>query len=285
MILNNYRTIQHIREIKEKTLTPERLTEIQKLMTSDTLDNPADEGRFRDNDDVRVIDVVDGEIMHQPPNVSQLPKLIEELCQFVNDDEERMFIHPIIKASIIHFLIGFIHPFVDGNGRTARALFYWYMLKKGYWLTEYLSISSIILKAKTQYANAFLLTETDENDLSYFIQFKIKTMKLAYAGLQKYLQRKIEEKKAATTFLTIGGINERQALLLQELTMEADKVLRVVELENRFGVSNQTARNDLKALKSLGLLKSTKINKKESIFSRSASFESRVEQLKSQSLA
>lgn len=283
MILNNFRTIQFIRETKEQALTPERLTEIQKLMTANTLDNSEDEGRFRDNDDVRVIDVVDGEIMHQPPNVSELPELIGALCRFVNNDEEKTFIHPIVKASIVHFLIGFIHPFVDGNGRTARALFYWYMLKKGYWLTEYLSISSIILRAKAQYANAFLFTETDENDLSYFVHFKIKTMKLAYTGLQTYLQRKFEEKKAATKFLTIGGINERQALMLQELSIEPDKVLRVVEIENRFGVSNQTARNDLKTLESLGLLKSIMINKKESVFSKAADFDNRIEILKHQS--
>lgn len=46
-------------------------------------------------------------------------------------------------------MIAYMHPFVDGNGRTARALFYWYMLKSGYWLTEYLSISRVIAKSKS----------------------------------------------------------------------------------------------------------------------------------------
>lgn len=280
MILNNFNTIQFIRETIHQPLNPQRLTEIQKLMTDKTLENPLEEGRFRDNDEVRVIDAVDGEIMHQPPPVSALPLLIGDLCKFVNGDDEKLFIHPIIKASIVHFLIGFIHPFADGNGRTARALFYWYLLKKGYWLTEYLSISSIILKARIQYANAFLYTETDENDLTYFIQFKIKTLRLAYTSLLAYLERKLREKKAATQFLTIGGINDRQSLILQEISDEPKKVYRVIEIEKKFGVSNATARNDLRGLEVLGLLISFKVNKKEYAFSKSTGFEERIEQLK-----
>lgn len=284
MILNNFNTIQFIRESTSQPMTPQRLIEIQRLMTSGTLQNPVDEGRFRDNDEVRVIDAVDGELMHQPPSVDDLPDLIDQLCKFVNTEEEAAFIHPIVKASIVHFMIGFLHPFVDGNGRTARALFYWYMLRKGYWLTEYLSISSIILKARVQYANAFLYTETDENDLTYFIQFKTKTLRLAYASLQAYLQRKLNEKKAATQFLTIGGINERQALILQEVSEGIDKVYRVIEIEKRFGVSNQTARNDLRSLEVLGLLRRFKINGKEYGFSKSSDFANGLERLKKRSL-
>ena len=154
------------------------------------------------------------------------------------------------------------------------------MLKKGYWLTEYLSISSIILKTRTRYAKAFLYTENDENDLTYFIHYKVKTLELAYASLQSYLQRKLLEKRAATQFLTLGGINERQASILQELVDEPDKVFSVKELESKFNVSNQTARNDLQSLEKLGLLKGSFINKKKQVFSKSESFDQQLETLK-----
>lgn len=280
MIVNNYRTIQYIRETINENLTPEKFLEIQKLITAGTLINPIDEGQFRTNDEVRVIDSVDGEIMHQPPSVKELNKLIDELCVFFNTENEDAFIHPIIKASIIHFLIGYIHPFADGNGRTARAFFYWYLLKKGYWLTEYLSISSIILKTRVQYAKAFLYTETDENDLTYFIQYKIKILQLAYTGLKGYLKRKQNEKSSSSIFLTVGGINERQAMILQELMDDADKILSVKEQELRYGVSNQTARHDLQGLEKFGLIKGSYINKKKQIFSRSVNFLTKVDELK-----
>lgn len=272
MILNNYSTIQLIRNKINEPLSSDLLLHIQKTMTSQTLDNPDDEGRFRNNDEVNVIDITDGEVMHQPPSTKQLDYFLSSFISFFNDEKESTFIHPIIKASILHFMIGFIHPFVDGNGRTARALFYWYLLKKGYWLTEYLSISSIILKSRAQYARAFLYTETDDNDLTYFINYKIKTMRLAYSSLQLYLHRKLNEKKSAAKFLTMGGINERQARLLQELTDNPNKVFTVKEVESLFKISNQTARTDLMGLEKTGWLKTSQPNKKKHIFFRSNKF-------------
>ena len=66
-------------------------------------------------------------IYHQPPGHKELPKLMEKICDFANSEDDE-FVHPIIKGIMLHFLIGYIHPFEDGIGRTARALFYWYVL-------------------------------------------------------------------------------------------------------------------------------------------------------------
>lgn len=181
------------------------------------MDDPDDEGRYRDNNDVNVVDAIDGEIVHIPPGFKEVSVLMDELLHFFNNDDPEKFIHPIIKGCIIHFMIGYIHPFADGNGRTARALFYWYLLKNGYWLTEYLSISRLIVKSKSQYAKAFIYTEVDENDLTYFLNYKMKVMKRAFDSLQEYIQRKIKEKKQSNTFQKIDGVNERQALILKWL--------------------------------------------------------------------
>jgi Fic family protein len=63
-------------------------------------------------------------------------------------------------------MLGYEHPFEDGNGRTARALFYWSMLNQGFWLTEFLTVSKILRKAPAKYARSFLYTEQDSNDLT-----------------------------------------------------------------------------------------------------------------------
>lgn len=273
MVLNNYITIQKILTIKDEALTVEKLLEIHKLVSTDTLDEKEEEGAIRKSDDVNVVDIMDGEIVHYPPHVSELPQLLEDLCEFFNNDNPSLFIHPIIKGCIIHFMIGFIHPFTDGNGRTARALFYWYLLKKGYWLTEYLSISRLILRSKTQYAQAFLYTETDDNDLTYFIAYKIRTMKLAYDSLREYIQRKIEEKKQVSEFLKLEGINDRQALILKWMYEEPSLLLTVKEVETRLAVSNQTARTDLQNLFNEGFLEQIDINKKTVAFGKSAAFD------------
>lgn len=272
MIVNNYQTIKHIVEIKDQPITLERLFEIHKLISNLTLDDNNDEGRFREDNEINVIDVIDGEIVHTPPDFNEIPSLMNELFNFFNSNEGQ-FIHPIIKGCIIHFMIGYIHPFIDGNGRTARALFYWYLLKNGYRLTEYLSISRLIVKSKTQYAQAFIYSETDGNDLTYFITYKIKTMRLAFLSLREYIQRKINEKKQLIKFQKIKGIGERQALIIKWLYEEPDLLFSVKEIENRFNISNQTARTDLTLLVNMGYLEVVELNKKAKGFCKSTIFD------------
>lgn len=272
MIVNNYLTIKHISDIQNESITLDRLFEVHQLITHQTLDDSEDEGTYRKDNEINVVDVVDGEIVHTPPDFNEVPILMDELFNFFNNNDTEQFIHPIIKGCVIHFMIGYIHPFVDGNGRTARALFYWYLLKNGYWLTEYLSISRLIIKSKTQYAQAFFYSEIDDNDLTYFIQYKIKTMQLAYASLREYIQQKINEKRQLFNFQKIKGINERQALIIKWLYEEPDILFSVKEIENRFNISNQTARTDLTGLENRGYLDSIDLNKKAKGFCRSGMF-------------
>ncbi len=188
--MNNFITIQQILSIKDTPLSKDTFVSIHKLVTSGTLSDHDEEGIFRIDDGINVIDTVDGSIVHKPPSYIELDRLMDDLSKFFNEDNATVFIHPIIKACILHFMVGFIHPFVDGNGRTARALFYWYLLRKNYWLTEYLSISRLILRSKAQYARAFQYTETDNGDLTYFISYNLRAMKLAFEELREYIKRK-----------------------------------------------------------------------------------------------
>ena len=274
MIFNNYKTIQKILEIKNENLTINRILEIHKLISAETLHEREFEGAFRKTDDINVVDVIDGEIVHHPPDNSEIEILIDDLCNFFNNDNDTVFVHPIIKGCIIHFMIGYIHPFVDGNGRTARALFYWYLLKKGYWLTEYLSISKLILRSKAQYARAYQYSEIDDNDLTYFIKYKLRTMKLAFESLREYIQRKIEEKRQVAEFIRLGQVNDRQALILKWFYEESSLLLTVKEVESRLATSNQTARNDLQGLALAGYLESIQMNLKTEAFIKSAQFDS-----------
>lgn len=273
MILNNYITIKHIVEIKDEPITTERFLEIHKLISNQTLTDKKDEGKYRKDNGIKVIDVVNGNIVHSPPDYHDISKLMNEIFIFFNKDKNDQFIHPIIKGCIIHFMIGFIHPFVDGNGRTARALFYWYLLKNGYWLTEYLSISRLIVKSKAQYARAFQYTEIDENDLTYFINYKLKTMEMAFESLREYIQLKINEKRKTINYQKIKGINSRQALIIKWLFEEPDIMFSVKEIENRLTISNQTARTDLTELVKRGYLEIIEIDNKTKSFCRTVKFE------------
>lgn len=264
MIINNYRTIKRIVEVKHRPMTTELLLELHKLITLNTLSDPDDEGRFRTDNTVNVVDIIDGEVMHQPPAQKQLPKAMDDLIAFVNGDNQgNQFIHPIIRGCIAHYLIGWIHPFSDGNGRTARALFYWVLLNNDYWLAEYLTISRIILKSRNQYYKAFLYAEADGNDITYFIQYKMKAMRLAFQDLQAYIQRKVKERKKLYEFHKLEELNERQAEILQWMSEDLESISTVKEVENRLGVTNQTARTDLEGLVKLNWLEQIQLNGKK----------------------
>lgn len=261
MIVNNYKTIQYIIDNQNEEITIDRIFEIHYLVTENTLDKK-DCGVYRNSNDVMVMDQITGEVVHIPPSFEKLADMMAALCTFFNINSKDNFIHPIAKASIIHFLIGYIHPFADGNGRTARALFYWFTLKNGYWLTEFLSISRIILKTKTQYEKAFIYTETDEMDVTYFIQYQVKVLIRAFEDLKTYISRKKNEDNDVLKYLQISNINERQAQILYWIEENQNRYFTIKEIETIFKITNQTARSDIEGLVERKFLKKLPINKK-----------------------
>ena len=147
MILNNFLTMQRIRELREQPLTSELVLELHRLVSKDTLDDPdclhgkEFAGRLRPPGKEVVVDDVYGAVFHVPPAAEELPGRLEELCRFANGETPKVFIHPVVRAIALHFWLAYDHPCCDGNGRTARALFYWAMLHQGYWLFKFISIS------------------------------------------------------------------------------------------------------------------------------------------------
>lgn len=260
MIFNNYRAMEMIRDIKTGPITPARIIELHRFLTEDTLDDPADAGKLRESDDVRVEDHRDGTIIHQPPRAAELPERLERLCQFANGDEKgEPFVHPVMRAILIHFMIGYDHPFVDGNGRTARALFYWSMARQGYWLMEFLSISHILRKAPAQYVRAYLHTETDDNDTTYFIVHQLEVIRKSISTLHEYLDRTAKEQRATARLLASSRklrdkLNHRQIALLTHALKHPGERYRVEGHLRSHVVVYETARSDLLGLAKLGLL-------------------------------
>lgn len=261
MISNNYQTIQFIVSHKDVPLTPELLLQIHQLMTEHTMQNPQDSGCFRRNNDVVVENGITHETVHTPPTFEEIPNFVEDLCLFFNEKDAPQFIHPIIRGIIIHFMVAYVHPFADGNGRTARALFYWYMLKQGYWLTEYLSISRVIAKSKKSYEKAFLYTEADGMEMGYFVAYNMRVLQQSFKQLQDYIKRKQEEKRAANSFLRIGNINTRQAQIIKMFADDSNLVVTIADLQAQFLVSPTTAKADVVGLINMGLLAEISFNK------------------------
>jgi Fic family protein len=258
MIYNNYRTMRLIEEeLKDEPLTLEKLCELHDILTGGTLEKPDQAGRLRHEDEkITVSSEIDGKIAHIPPPVSFVKKEIKRLIAWANDElDEKNFIHPLIKAIALHFWIGYLHPFTDGNGRLARALFYWYMLRKGYWAFAFIPVSTRIKKSPKQYIEAYVYSEQDDCDLTYFIDYNIRQLELARKDFEEYLlNRESEGEKHKKLAKSMPELNDRQLQLMQYFLTHPNERTNVTSITRLYGVTPATAVKDLKTLEQKKLL-------------------------------
>ncbi len=256
MIVNNYNAMQFIKLHSCDGLSPELIREIHSLISRDTLDNAEYEGRFRDDNSIAVSNMFSGKTYHDPPDFGEIPGLMRALCEFANDDS--VFVHPIVKGIVLHFALAYIHPFVDGNGRVARSLFYWYMLRNGYASAEYLSISKAIKNHRDKYDNAYLLSETDGNDITYFVNFNLDAISEAADTFENYINRKAEERQGTFIDPRTSDLSIRQREILSDL-MKSGQPSDVYELAAKYMLRPSCVRRDLLKLEELGLARKVRI--------------------------
>jgi Fic family protein len=269
MIVNSYETMQFLRAEKERTLSLDMLFEIQARMTRDTLDDETGSGRLRtESDDIAIVDVRDGAVLFTPPPAKLLRPRLEKLIAFANAEvEPDEFIHPLVKAAVLHFWLAYEHPFVDGNGRTARALFYWFMLKSGYWLFEFLTVSRAIMSSRAGYYRAFLYSEHDDEDLTYSLLFQLEATRRAIGELREHLQRKQEEQLAIVkTLRAVPDLNHRQRSLVDHVLRHPGATVTFQSHQRSQGITLVTARSDLLDLVDRGLLEATRQGKQRAFY-------------------
>ncbi len=252
MIVNNFRALQFMRDEIGERLTPESILELHRIVTDGTLKDPSAAGRLQRPDEPRVavFDRDDGRPIHRPPPAEQLPERLELLCRFANEgDDSDRFVHPVIRAILLHFWLAYDHPFEDGNGRTARILFFWSMRESGYWLVEYLPISRILRGAPAQYARAFMETESDGGDATYFLVHQLAVIERSIAELHRYLRRKTGEIKEIETMIHgRDGFNHRQLGLLSNALRHPDRSYTMGGHAEIHRITHETARADLSRL-------------------------------------
>jgi len=265
MVLNNFLAIEQLDEWCQSPLTPDLICEIQAVIARDTLDDPADVGRIRtDDDDVHVLDASTGELVHTPPPASELNVRLKNLCEFANaQNTDELFLHPVIRAILIHHQLAYDHPFADGNGRTARALFMWSILRSGYGWFRSLSVSRAVHHARSRYYKAFQEVVSDENDVTYFVRQQLRCIEreiehlAGFLGKRAALERWLSERKAIT-----HGVNSRQLALLDHALDHPDEIYTAREHRQVHGVTQPTAWKDLTTLVQRGLLDEEKAGRK-----------------------
>jgi Fic family protein len=261
MILNNYLLMKKALEKKDEDLSIGFILELHEIATRKAIENNATCGEFRQSDNIVISNLYNENIFYPPVHDTIISRL-KDLCEFANIDHSQNdpsnFIHPVVKAIILHFMVGYIHPFGDGNGRTARAIFYWSILKSGYWLFEYVSISKLIQEKRNDYDKSFIYTETDDFDLTYFIYNQVETIDKAVKLLYEHIEKKQRDFYNFISWVEKNPIAKKlkreQLEILKEAVKSPGREFTANQIADEFGVSINTARNYLNRLVSEELL-------------------------------
>jgi Fic family protein len=264
MILNNYRLMKKAVEIRQSELSIELIIELHEIATYQAIENNAIPGELRNNNEIVVADWY-GENTFHPPDYRTIQSRLTDLCIFANLDHNQsdcnLFIHPVVKAIILHFMIGYIHPFGDGNGRTARAIFYWSVMRSGYWLFEYVSISKLIKEKQGAYAKAFIYTETDDYDLTYFIYNQVEVIAEAIQSLFGYIHQKRQGMADFVKWVNQSALAQtlkpKEREILQEAMQKPGREFTAKQVAINYGISENTARSYLNQLVDKDLLLSS----------------------------
>lgn len=260
MMKNNYQAMLYLIEHRKVDFSLELICEIHRIITENTLEDQEHAGRFRD-DEVFIRDKV-GNVIFKPMLPGLIKQNMEILINWANATQEEDFIHPITKASIIHFYLAYVHPFFDGNGRTSRALFYFYLLKNRYDFFRYFSISAIIAKRREKYYKAIKDVEDYDNDVTYFLLYSsdivLKSIDEITDKIVKKFQSDIISKRIDKKGIYL---NKRQRKVIKYAIEDDLKAITTRKYQKIFKVSYGTARSDLNELVEYGLFKKSKVGK------------------------
>ncbi|MBC7466970.1 MAG: Fic family protein [Bdellovibrio sp.] len=250
MLINNFRAMKWVKENQNVALSKKIVLQLHKIVTENTLegDDVNFQGKLRDNK------VFVGN--HEGIDHSKLDQAIDEMISLITNNPR--YFHPLLKGILIHYFIGYIHPFFDGNGRTARALFYFKSIKNQLNYVELLSVSAYLRTHGKQYEKSFEKVKDNEYDLTYFIDFCLDSISFAL----KEVSRKVHYLLRMTDLKDRFEISATQVGLLQRMALHKFRTIDIEEYAAQISKSREFARQELKGLLELNLVSEIKVSKK-----------------------
>ena len=256
MLLNNVEALEWIKSHRRDAVTSELILKIHQIVTKNTLSGVDANycGKFRD--DTVVVNSALGKIVHEGIDYKKIEETLNETIKNVTSHPR--YIHPLIRGILLHYFIAYVHPFFDGNGRTARTLFYFKSMKHDLKFVELLSISAHLKNSGNQYERAFEKVKAHDWDLTYFIDYCLESLLAAL----KIVEAKVEYLLQINILKDTFDLNDNQIGLLQKLALNKYRVVTIETYAEEIGKSREVARQDLKALVKSELMSEEKIGKK-----------------------
>lgn len=256
MILNNYKALQFVTEHMDAAVNEEFIVEIARILTDGTLEGKMPDG-YRDQS-VRVMSGRQ-EVVYEAPDAKYVREMMDQLIRYIAETED----HPIVKACVTHIYFVTVHPFVDGNGRTARALSWMILLQAGYDLIRQFPVSGILAQERTKYYKSIQASQNPENgyDLTYFLDFYTQMLVRSAEEMLKKVRR---YQKLTTAEEELKGAAGAERILkgAKWLIQQNIESITAEKWQNKFKVSFETARKDLNRLEEAGIVKKRTVGHK-----------------------
>lgn len=206
--------------------------------------------------------IVGQELEHTGLSHNKLPEYMGKLVHFINTDST---MNDLIKAAAIHFYIGYLHPYFDGNGRMARLMHLWYLTHQGYSSALFIPFSGYIERSRKGYYKAFSTVEDNEKisgliDITPFIVYFIENV---YNQLGDALPQP-DTMDVFKRALDAGQITEKEKDLWNYvLSAYGSNEFSTKQLERDFGnAAYATIRGFVLKFEELGLLSGQKYGNK-----------------------
>ncbi|XKM12810.1 Fic family protein [Orbaceae bacterium ac157xtp] len=274
MVIGNFNMMSYVWEKRNEPLSIEFIKKLHKKGVCGINDKEYSPGQFRTEEDNVVVVNYDDEIVHSPPKANNIEMHLNVIVNWANschdDANGKNYIHPLIKAIILHFCIGYEHPFKDGNGRVARALFYWFMFKNNYSAFRYIAISTLIKSAPVQYGKAYLRTESDDLDLTYFIEHQCRVVVRGINKFKEVYEEAIANLQSFDQWMWTSGLysrlSDKQRVLLNVAKSKITNHFTAQNVSSMLGCSYNTAAKALQGLVDMKIFKVKKVGR-EAVYS------------------
>lgn len=230
-VLNYLTVLESIDKLTDgKSITKKNILDIHKMITQETLENPSDCGVFRTRY-VVVGNRLTGEVIFRPPSNEEVPQLVQELVEWLYSSEAKA-LDSVIEAGIAHYEFVRIHPFVDGNGRTARVLATLILYLRGFDAKQFFCLDDYYDSDRQSYYSALQSVDKNTLDLTEWLDYFVEGVKVSIGAVKERVVRLSSERLRKT---------RRGQIALTE------KQMRIVEFINQNGrITNRNVREMFK---------------------------------------
>lgn len=251
-VLNYLKALENLGKLsKEEKISEKDILSIHRMLTKDTLENPSDCGTYRKRY-VVVENRLTGEVMFRPPKNEEVPRLMKNLIKWINSEEAKE-IDPVIEAGITHYEFVRVHPFVDGNGRTARVLATLVLYKRDFDTKQFFCLDDYYDSDRPAYYEALQGVDQKRLDLTKWLEYFVEGVNVSIEAVKERVIRLSSERLKKTKQGQIA-LTERQMQIVEHINLNGKITNR--EVRKMFKLSDEGALKEIKKLLKLGVIKS-----------------------------